>query len=204
MSFLINTLLAACLLLTGAVSCSQANSDYPEPLPGYTKTKPEDQGIMGPFHITEEWQTFKFNKPMQINRIGIQNIHIGLNSDKYSSSDYWHLYHTPGFNAGDPLPKEKYRGNGIRDRSTGILIEPDIELLGDNNSVVTLSLAGSQYWPTGATSIICGILPADLTNLTPIYYPEKIKVFTAFRIRSNQSFDVDYFLWRMDHYPGQH
>ncbi|MDH2432506.1 hypothetical protein QCD60_08005 [Pokkaliibacter sp. MBI-7] len=193
----------AFLFLAAVSACGQASSDYPSSLPGSADSQPEDQGLVGPVHIADQWQVFKFSRPMTINRQENQNILIGLDPKIYTSSLIWHIKNTPDFRTDNPLSEEKYGGFGIRKLSDGELIEPDIELIGDNKENVPLKLIGSQAWPSGAFSIKSGLMPDNIYELKPINYPETIKAFVAFQVRSNVPLDVDYFIWRMDDYAGR-
>ncbi|PXF31146.1 hypothetical protein WH50_11525 [Pokkaliibacter plantistimulans] len=199
MKQLITLMFTAWALLAGIEGCK---ADYPDTLPGHNQTQAEDQGIQGPLHVDQQWQTVTFAKPLLINRKGTQDIHIGLNPEHFTDSATWHIQHTSGFTIGDLLPDERYNGNGIRRLSDGTLIEPDIRLVADNGQTIPVTMIGVQRWSNGAFSIMCGLLSGKAPDQQPLAYPEDITTFTAIQIRSDIPFDATYFLWRMDYYPG--
>lgn len=149
---------------------------------------PEDQRIDGPFEIGLEWQTITFADPLEINEEGFQRLHIVVDSELFASNfDYENEDRSNLFN--------------LR-RNDGVLVKPEVVLIGDNDQKVRLV-------PTGTTSLYTGGLTVGLSMFKDYVspappFPKGIQHFEAVQLRSNEPFPAEYLQWWVERHPDHH
>jgi len=99
---------------------------------------PEDQRVEGPFEITTDWQTVKFDVPLAVNREGLQRLHLVVDDERYTSNSEHDL---------SDLPNQA----NVR-REDGVLIKPEVVLVGANGEEVPLrARANTSLYEGGLT-----------------------------------------------------
>lgn len=157
---------------------------------------PEDQVVKKEFEVTTQWQTITFEKPLKINRKGLMGLHLVVDQAPYISTT-----------GDDPRNLDcsdaEYQKNAfsLRRRSDGVLVRPEVSLIGDNGIETEVRPLGHLY-PYFDKSIITIALRTfkDMDSPSPPF-PKNIKAFTAIRIRSTEPFLVRYMWWSVDRYP---
>lgn len=150
---------------------------------------PEDQDIDGPFQITTEWQTIRFEQPLEINAEAIQSLNIVVDSERYDSNfDYENEDRSNVFN--------------LRRKKDGVVVKPKAVLIGDGGQEVSLH-------PTGSTALYSGGVTVGMSTFDKHYspippFPEEIKVFESVRIRSNVPFTAEQLRWWVSSHADHH
>ncbi|MCH8497797.1 MAG: hypothetical protein LAT63_04940 [Marinobacter sp.] len=166
--------LFVCLL----VGCGDA-SDY--------RGFPQDQSVEGPFAIAAPWQVIEFEQPLQINASGTHGLHLLVDGARYASNGMI-----------DPSADAEHQTVLLR-LSDNTLVRPEVILIADNGEEVALSPT-SNLWPITGGVTVGFSLDAGVFEPAPSF-PDTIQEFTALRIRSDETIDVHYILWRVDHHP---
>jgi hypothetical protein len=147
---------------------------------------PEDQRIEGPFELTTEWRTFRFPKPLEINRTGLQGFHLAVEAERYSITGL-----------DDPIENVPF----LR-REDGVLIKPEVILIADTGDELPVTAHSNVGLFTGHLTIGYGL---HIDNWTPPPdYPASMKYFVAARIRSNEPVTVEFMQWWFDSHPDYH
>lgn len=176
-----------------AGNCSRQSLDDDEKS---TLQFPEEQIIRKEFEVTDQWQTITFEKPLQIKRNGIMGLHLAVDKQLYITTMLDH-----------PLnPKSNKRGCTVNDfclrrLSDGVLIKPEVFLIGDNGAKVRISPAGHLYPNFDKGIITIALRTFKDSNSPPPPFPMGIRAFKAMRIRSSEPFLVKYLYWNVDQYP---
>lgn len=157
-------------------------------------TWPEDQDdiVNGPLEVRTHWQAFTLEQPLQINDEGRQRLHLVLDGEQYESNDL----HDPKDYVNQFNPR----------RVDGVLIEPDIILVGDNGNEVRVHGTGSLGVRTGRLILAFGTHHGDFEDFLsrPPAIPDDIEHFEALRIRSNEPFTIEALHWSVDRHPDLH
>ena len=149
---------------------------------------PEDQRIEGPFEIGPEWQTVTFEKPLELNKEGDQQLHIVVDENLFTSnSDH------------EAVTRETYF---YLRNSAGVLIEVDMVAVGDNNELVPLTPSSTVALYTGGLTIGFGMFEDESSPPPP--FPADIEYLKAVHIRSEVPFSAEYLRWSVDHHPDYH
>jgi len=85
---------------------------------------PEDRRISGPFQITTDWQTIRFDPPLRINREGLQVLHFVVDQELYDPNSMYDIEDTANHFS-------------LR-RTDDVLARPEVVLIGDNGEDVTV------------------------------------------------------------------
>lgn len=149
---------------------------------------PEDRRIDGPFQITTDWQTIRFDRPLRINREGLQALHIVVDQELYDPNNIYDL-------------EDKANHFNLR-RTDGVLVRPEVVLIGDNGQELTVFPISNMGLYSGGLTIGFSTYIDHHTPSPP--FPEGIKSFQAVRVRSNEPFEALYLRWRMNYHPDHH
>lgn len=157
---------------------------------------PEDQVIKKELQVTTQWQTVTFNKPLQINRRGLMNLHLVVDQAPYIS-----IMDDHPLNPECNKPECAIDAYSLRRLSDGALVRPEAVLVGDNGEKVKVRPTGHLYpsFDLNVMTVALGYIK-DVNAFAPPF-PEGIKTFTAIRIRSTTPFLVRYLWWSVDTYP---
>ena len=157
-------------------------------------TWPEDQDnlVDGPLDVTAEWQTVTFDDPLQITEEGRQRLHLALDGERFEPN---HEY--------DP---EDYPNQFNPRRDDGVLIQPDIFLVGDNGDEVRIYGTGQRLGDFGRRILAFGTHDGNFEDaVSPLpEIPDDIKEIEALRIRSNEPFTIEALHWSVDDHPDIH
>lgn len=148
---------------------------------------PEDQTIDGPFHIDSEWHVIQLDAPLKVNREGLQRLHLVVDRDLYD----------PNNNFDDDLPDLF----NLR-RSDGVLVKPEVVLIGDEGQEVSLRARANTYLYSGGVTVGLSTYKDHYSQAPP--FPESIRFFRAIRIRSNEPLVAEQLQWRVDRHPDHH
>lgn len=149
---------------------------------------PEDQLIHRRLEIGTAWQTIEFSRPLLLNRKGLQHLHLVVDHTLYLPNSHYNI---------KDLPNQ----SNLR-RNDGVLVKPEIILIGDNNEEFAPFAVSNTHLYAGGLTIGFGTYDGHYAPAPP--WPEGIRAFKAMRIRSNEPFTVHYLEWRMDTpFPNQ-
>ena len=149
---------------------------------------PEDRRIGGPFQITTDWQTIRFDPPLRINREGLQVLHFVVDQELYDPNNMYDIEDTTNHFS-------------LR-RTDDVLVRPEVVLIGDNNQEVVVSPISNIRLFSGGLTIGFSTYIDHFTPSPP--FPEGISTFQAMRVRSNEPFEAQYLYWRMNYHPDYH
>jgi hypothetical protein len=157
---------------------------------------PQDQLIKKEILVTTQWQTIKFEKPLQINRRGTMGLHLVVDQAPYIST----MDDSP-LNPECNRPECAIDAYCLRRLSDGALVRPEVLLVGDNGEKVKVRPTGHLY-PFFDKHVMTVILRTfkDINSPSPPF-PAGIKAITSMRIRSTTPFLVRYLWWTVDHHP---
>jgi hypothetical protein len=157
---------------------------------------PQDQVIKKEILVTTQWQTIKFEKPLQINRRGTMGLHLVVDQAPYIST----MDDSP-LNPECNRPECAIDAYCLRRLSDGALVRPEAVLVGDNGEKVKVRPTGHLY-PFFDKHVMTVILRTfkDINSPSPPF-PAGIKTITSMRIRSTTPFLVRYLWWTVDHHP---
>ncbi|MCC5811252.1 MAG: hypothetical protein JJU06_12855 [Ectothiorhodospiraceae bacterium] len=149
---------------------------------------PEDQRLEGPFEITNEWQEIEFDAPLRINREGSQGFHFEVDETRYRPNSHFDLEDRPN------------QAN-LR-RTDGVLVKPEVILIGDNGERVELQAVSNIHLYAGGLTVGFRTY-VDHSSPSPPF-PDGITAFRAVKVRSNEPFTAEYLRWRVDNHPDHH
>ncbi|MCH8504962.1 MAG: hypothetical protein LAT50_11640 [Ectothiorhodospiraceae bacterium] len=149
---------------------------------------PEDQRMEGPFEITGEWQRIEFDRPLRINREGSQGFHFEVDETRYRPNRHFDVEDRPN------------QAN-LR-RNDGVLVKPEVVLIGDNGERVELRAVMNIHLYAGGLTVGFAMYEDHFSPSPP--FPDRITAFRAVEVRSNEPFTAEYFRWRMDNHPDHH
>jgi hypothetical protein len=155
---------------------------------------PEDQVVKKEIQVTTQWQTIAFKKPLIINRLDLQHLHLAVDQAPYISTMDTHALN-PECNE----PECAINGFCLRRLSDGVVIRPDVILIGDNGVEVKVRSVGHLY-PYFDKNIITMMIGTFKLNGHPPPFPVGITAFTAMRIRSTEPFLIRYLYWNVDYH----
>ncbi|MBI3897374.1 MAG: hypothetical protein HY308_03650 [Gammaproteobacteria bacterium] len=167
------------VILLLSLGCQPRDNRYPE------DQFPEDQHVVGPFNITSEWQTITFSKPLAINREGSQSFNFVVDRDRYVPNSEYQI---------EDIPNQA----NLR-RRDGVLVKPEVVLIGDNGQEVLVTAVSNTWLNVGGLTIGFSMLINPDTPSPP--FPEAISAFRAVRVRSNEPFTANYLWWWVDGHP---
>jgi hypothetical protein len=157
---------------------------------------PEDQVIKKELQVTTQWQTVTFKKPLRINRRGLMGLNLVVDFETYTSTinDY------PPIDPDCSGPECAIRAACLRRRSDGVIIRPEVVLVGDNG-VKALVRPGGHLYPNFDLHVFTVSLYyfKDADRGAP--FPKGVKEFKSMRIRGTEPFRVRYLWWRVDDFP---
>lgn len=150
--------------------------------------KKDEQKIEGPFPLSDDWLLVTPEKPLVINREGVQGLHLMFDPELYQPN---HLF------IDEPCDNPRYLF-ALRDQNEELLT-PEVVLITEDGEEVALTPTSHLAPYTGGISIGFGLF-AGMYELPP-EFPEHIDQFVSFRVRSNRPAEVDYFWWSVDRHP---
>jgi hypothetical protein len=153
----------------------------------------EDQVIKKEFQVSTRWQTITFEKPLQINREGVMGMHLAVDKEPYISTTDTHPLNV--------APGDMDIAYSLRRLSDGALIKPEALLIGDNGVEVRVRPVGHLYPYSDKTIMTIALGTFKDAYSLPPPFPERIKTFTAMRIRSTEPFLIRYLYWNVDRHP---
>lgn len=169
-------MLAQLILLVGLQGCD-------------AKGFSEDQKIPGPVDIGQEWVTVEPDRPLQINREGLQRLHLVVDSELYTSnSDH-----------SDELANDPAHLFDLRTQSDDLVV-PEVVMVSVDGTEIPLGSRGNIYLYEGGLTAGMGVVPNVVHEASPPF-PEGIVQFEFFRVRNDVPFTVDYFWWKVDRHP---
>ena len=161
-----------------------------------THIYPENRIIKKGLEVTPRWQTITFNKPLQINRKGLMGLHVAVDKKLYIPAIYDQTRNRKK-NEPDCGPNA-FCLRRVKDDS---LIWPEAFLIGDNGVEIKIKPSGHLYPNFDKNVITIALRTFKGANSVPPRFPKGIKAFKALRIRSAESFRIQYFFWNVDRYP---
>ncbi|MBI5552158.1 MAG: hypothetical protein HY911_11685 [Desulfobacterales bacterium] len=180
-----------------AVPASDAKGRYPVIYPTGRAIKfPEDQVIKKELHVTTQWQTITFEKPLKINRQGIMGLHLVVDKEPYISTIDVHPLN-PECNT----PDCAIDAACLRRLSDGALVRPEAVLIGNNGVEVSIRPNGHLYPFFDHHVMTMSLGTFKDVNSPPPDFPESIQSFTALRLRATEPFTVRYLWWQVDEHP---
>lgn len=173
-------LLSIAILAIGAsIQGCGAQSDFPE-----------NQKIPGPIEIGREWQVVELDKPLTINREAFQQgLHVVVDSDEF----------TPNSAFDDELSIDPEHFFDIRNASNELVV-PEVVMVADSGEEVRIGSRSNINLYGGGLTVGMKVVPEDVHAASPPF-PEGIKSFSSFRIRSNVPFTAEYFWWLVERHP---
>jgi hypothetical protein len=166
-------LLVLLLLITQLIGCNRNTAG----------AFPENQHIDGPFEIGTEWQTIRFAVPLKVDHSATQGLHLFVDRQLYLPNSHYDIHDTPN-------------QSNLR-RNDGVLIKPEVRLVGPSGDHVTLTAVSNIHFPNGELTIGFGTFAGQYAFPPP--FPEVITEFTAVQVRSNEPFIASSLQWRIDH-----
>lgn len=167
-------LLAFTLLLTGCDSS-----------PDFRK---HNQNISGPIELTGEWLHVTPDRPLTIEREGVQELHLAFDGDSYELN----YFHIEG-ETDDPRVLFALRGQ------EGQLVRPEVVLIADDGTELALTPVSHHAPPAGGVTIGFGMFDGMLAPPPP--FPEAYGSYVSFKVRSDQPVSVEYFRWLVSYHP---
>ena len=152
----------------------------------------EDQVIKKQVQVTRQWQTITFGEPLQINREGLQHLHLAIDQKPYIST-----MHDHPLNPECNKPGCEKNAFSLRRLGDGALVRPEVILVGDNGDEVRIRPVGHLY-PYFDKSIRTIELGTFALNAPPPPFPAGINGFKSMRIRSTEPFVARYLWWSVD------
>lgn len=150
---------------------------------------PEDQKISGSIEIGEEWVSVEPDRPLEINRDGLQRLHLVVDPERYSSNS----------DLDDDLANDPAHLFDLRTQANDLVV-PEVVMVAADGTEVPLGSRGNIYLYEGGLTVGMGMVPDVVHEVSPPF-PEGIDQFESFRIRSDIPFTVDYFWWKVDRHP---
>ncbi|MFC4259146.1 hypothetical protein ACFOZ5_08910 [Marinobacter lacisalsi] len=150
---------------------------------------PENQKIPGPIEIGSQWQVIELDEPLQINREGVQGLHIVVDPDEFSSN----------FTYGDDLSNDLDHYFDLRNES-GELVAPEVVIVAQDGTEIELSPISNIGLDEGGLTVGMGLRAGDIREPSPPF-PEGVKSFTSFRVKSDVPFTAEYLWWLVEHHP---
>lgn len=149
---------------------------------------PQDQKVEGPFWVSGSWLYVEPDSPLEVSVRGIQRLHLVVDADLYQANSLV-------ANEGVEDPGGLF---GLRD-AKGQLVVPEVMLVAEDGSTVTLSPASNMLPYSGGLTVGMGLFNGVYEPAPP--FPDGVQRFTSFRVRSNQPLSVEYFWWSVDRHP---
>ena len=149
---------------------------------------PEDQKIAGPIEIGRAWKAIEVDRPLEINREGLQGLHIVVDPDEFTSnSDHE-----------DELSNHPNHFFDLRNQS-GELVVPEVVMVAPDGTEVEFGSISNIYLYGGLT-VGMGMVSESVYKPSPPF-PEGLVSFSSFRIRSNVPFTAEYLWWMVERHP---
>lgn len=153
---------------------------------------PEDHKIPGSIAVGREWQVIDVDEALEINREGLQALHIVVDASEFSSnSDH-----------NDELSNDHAHLFDLRNQSDELVV-PEVVMVAQDGTEVVLRSRSNIYLPDGNLTVGMGLRSDDIYTPSPPY-PEGIESFKSFRIRSSVPFEAEYTWWLVEHHPNMH
>ena len=149
----------------------------------------QDQKIPGPIEIGQEWVTVEPERPLEINREGLQRLHLVVDPELYTSNS----------DLDDELANDLAHLFDLRTQSNDLVV-PEVVMIAADGREIPLGSRGNIYLYEGGLTVGMGMVPEVVHEASPPF-PAGIDRFESFRIRSNTPFTVDYFWWKVDRHP---
>ncbi len=168
---------AILIFLTGIQGCDAGN-DFPE-----------NRKIPGPIEIGRAWKVIEVDEPLEINREGLQGLHIVVDPENFSSnSDH-----------SDELSNDSEHLFDLRN-SDNELIVPEVVMVASDGTEVRLGSTSNIYLYEGGLTVGMGMVPESIYKPSPPF-PEGVNSFKSFRIRSDAPFTAEYLWWLVQRHP---
>ncbi len=150
---------------------------------------PEDQKIQGPVEVGQEWVTIEPDRPLDVNRGGLQRLHLVVDPELYRSNS----------DLDDELANNPDHLFDLRTQSNELVV-PEVIMVAGDGTEVWLGSRANTYLYKGGLTVGMGMVPDVVHEASPPF-PEEIDRFESFRVRSNEPFEVEYFWWSVDRHP---
>ncbi|UDL05932.1 hypothetical protein [Marinobacter sp. CA1] len=175
MRLLLIAIVAICISLQG---CG-AQNDFPE-----------NQKIPGPIEASPEWQVIELDQPLRINREAFQQgLHIVVDPEEFSSNSAHE----------DALSNDPEHFFDLRNAENELVV-PEVVLVAENGSEIRVVSRSNIRLYEGGLTVGMRMAPDKVHAPSPPF-PEGVEGVSAFRIRSNIPFTVDYFWWLVERHP---
>lgn len=174
----VRSLVIVIVVLVSGVQACDAQSGFPE-----------DRKIAGPIEVGREWKVIEVDQPLEINREGLQGLHIVVDPDEFTSnSDHE-----------DELSNHPDHFFDLRNHS-GELVVPEVVMVAPDGTQVELGSISNIYLYEGGLTVGMGMVSGNVYKPSPLF-PEGIASFSSFRVRSNVPFTAKYLWWMVERHP---
>ena len=146
---------------------------------------PQDQEINGPFEVSASWQELRLDPPLEINRGGVQWLHLFVDGSLYLSHG--------------AVVREDIANHSNLWRHDGVLVAPEVVLIANTGKEVSVAATANMGTPTGELSVGFSMFESIYKPAPP--FPASIQNFVAVRVRSNEPLQVNRIRWSVDSHP---